>query len=124
MSNPGEKVYSSMLAEVEASEYGRRELAIAHLEMTVQMLLERAMKESGLTAKEIAEKMGVDEVRISNALNGNESINLYQMLRYLYSVGYEVEVRIKPIGFQGEASELEYLNRKPEVRKRKSSTGE
>ena len=122
MSEPEKKVYASLLEEVESTDHGRRELYLADLDLKLEVFLETALKESPLSITEIAEKMGINISKVMEVINGDRSANTYEKLRYIYTLGFEVDITLKPIGFQGEPSELEKLNKKPTSRTRKVST--
>lgn len=121
MSEPEKKVYASLFEEIESTEHGRRELAMADLDLQLEVFLERAVIESGMSNWDIASKMGVEVSRVAEVINGDCSTNLYEKLRYIYTLGFEVDLVLKPIGFQGEPSELERLNKKSTSRPRKVS---
>jgi len=66
--------------------------------------------------------MGINISKVMEVINGDRSANTYEKLRYIYTLGFEVDLILKPIDFQGEPSELEKLNKEPTSRTRKVST--
>ena len=117
------KVYASLLEEIQDSEIGSRELALAELEMRIQTLLHRAFENSSLTLESIAEKMGTNTDRVLEVSEGNVSANLYEMARYLYCLGYKLDVNLYHVRDEDvNLDELKQLNKIPVPRPRLSKT--
>ena len=57
----------------------------------------KAIEARGLTQREAAELLGVDQPKVSQVLNGRlNGFSTERLLRFLTSLGRDVEIRVKP----------------------------
>ncbi len=88
----------SLYEQEEADAKGRLSLAAARLAIEVSSILERAVEESNLTHRELAERLGVTEGRVSQVLNGNGNLQIATLARFLAAVDREAELSLTPVG--------------------------
>lgn len=92
-----EQPEKSLIDEVEATDAGAQGLAAARLAGQVNRLLHRALEESDLEQKDLAEKLGVTQGRVSQVMNGDGNVRIAALARYLRALGYEAEITVKPV---------------------------
>ncbi len=57
----------------------------------------KAIESRGLTQREAAELLGVDQPKVSQVLNGRlNGFSTERLLRFLTSLGRDVEIRVRP----------------------------
>lgn len=88
---------SSLIEQEEATDAGAQGLAAADLAGQVMRLLEEALDFSGLEQKEIAEKLGVTQGRVSQVFNGDGNMRIAAVARYLRALGYESRIVATPV---------------------------
>ncbi len=118
----------SLIEEEEATDTGAQGLAAADLASQVMRLLEQALDASSLEQKDLAEKLGVTQGRVSQVLNGDGNMKIAAVARYLRALGYETHISAIPVvpgqpglprqehrahtrGRQQEATETRYVAR-------------
>lgn len=72
------------------------ELAAARAEIRAIHLLRRAFEASGMTQKNLAERVGVTEGRVSQVLHSEGNLRVTTIARYLRALGYRFELNAKP----------------------------
>jgi transcriptional regulator with XRE-family HTH domain len=72
-------------------------LAAATLAMRVTRMLLAAKSESKLSHREIAERLGVTEGRVSQVLNGDGNVHVATFARFMRALGYTVEIVASPV---------------------------
>lgn len=87
----------SLIEEVEATDAGAQGLAAAKLAGEVNRLLHAALAASNLEQKDLADKIGVTQGRVSQVLNGDGNVRIAALARYLRALGYEAEITLKPV---------------------------
>lgn len=87
----------SFLRELELSQQGTRELAASQLTNDALVLLQTALSSTGVTQKQLAEKLGIGESRVSQVVNGDGNVKLTTFARYLRALGYSVTLEVQPI---------------------------
>lgn len=87
------------------TEEGRLSLAAASLATQVASLIERAKERSNLSGKQLAERLGVTEGRVSQVLNGDGNVRVATLARFLGACGFELHMTARPLS--GEGSVLE-----------------
>jgi transcriptional regulator with XRE-family HTH domain len=90
--NPVE--YESLLEEVENDPVAARELAAAELSMQTLSILNVALARSGLTQRDLAQKIGVTESAVSQTLFGDGNLKIYTLARYLKALGFEASLEL------------------------------
>lgn len=55
--------------------------------------LERSLEESGLSQKELAERLGSTESYVSQVLGGGRNVTLKTLGRFAYHLGYSLKLR-------------------------------
>lgn len=93
----------TLLEEEEATDAGAQGLAAANLAGQVMRLLEQALDASGLEQKDLAEKLGVTQGRVSQVFNGDGNMRIAAVARYLRALGYETRISATPVGSGGQA---------------------
>jgi transcriptional regulator with XRE-family HTH domain len=73
---------------MEADPSDALDLAAARLAVDVCALLGQAFEASGLRAKQLAERLGVSEGRVSQVLNGDGNIRVATLAKFLSAMGY------------------------------------
>jgi len=102
------------LVEREESDPSRNlELAAAEAQVRVAHLLRGALDRSRLSQKELAERVGVTEGRVSQVLNSDGNLRITTIARFLRALGYSFELAGKAAD-----SEVQPLER-PGPRRRK-----
>lgn len=81
------------LYELEMAEpTGKAGLAAAAAASRVMRILERAQAATGATNKEIAERVGVTEGRVSQVLNGDGNIRISTLARFIAAMGLNLKL--------------------------------
>lgn len=88
----------SLYEQVAATPAGARELAAARGEIRVVQLLDLAKEQSGYTNRQLAERLGVGESRVSQVLNGDGNLRVATVARFLHAMGYELELAAADTG--------------------------
>jgi transcriptional regulator with XRE-family HTH domain len=70
------------------------EMAGARLAVRVAELIRLAMKASGLSQRELADRLGVGEARVSQIVNGDGNLRLASIARVFAALGYEAELKV------------------------------
>lgn len=91
------EVRVSFFEDVELSPAGSRELAASQLTNDALVLLQTALSRTGVTQKQLAEKLGIGESRVSQVVNGDGNVKLTTFARYLRALGYSVTLEVQPI---------------------------
>ncbi|OBK30141.1 hypothetical protein A5659_03615 [Mycobacterium sp. 1165196.3] len=94
----------SLVEEVEATDAGAQGLAAADLAGQVSRVLHAALAASGMDQKDLAEKLGVTQGRVSQVLNGDGNLRIAAVARYLRALGYEATIAARPV--EGGPTEL------------------
>lgn len=98
MTNRHHELGEKSLIEIEeTTSAGRQEMAAARLEYSAIKLLNRAMRSSGKSQKELADTIGVGESRVSQVLRGDGNMKVSTLARYLRALGYQGEVSARPV---------------------------
>ena len=87
----------SLVEEEESTDAGAQGLAAADLAGQVMRLLEQALDASGLEQKDLAEKLGVTQGRVSQVFNGDGNMKIAAVARYLRALGYETRISATPV---------------------------
>ena len=87
----------TLFDDLGASPLGARELAASQLTNDALVLLQTALSSTGVTQKQLAEKLGIGESRVSQVVNGDGNVKLTTFARYLRALGYSVTVEVQPI---------------------------
>lgn len=87
----------SLIEAEEATDGGAQGLAAAELAGQVMRLLEQALADSGLEQKDLAEKLGVTQGRVSQVFNGDGNMKIAAVARYLRALGYETRIAATPV---------------------------
>lgn len=93
----------TLLEEEDATDAGAQGLAAANLAGQVMRLLEQALDASGLEQKDLAEKLGVTQGRVSQVFHGDGNMRIAAVARYLRALGYETRISATPFGSGGQA---------------------
>ena len=80
----------------ESSAEGQREMSAARLNLRVVTLLNHAFESSGASQKELADRIGVGESRVSQILNGDGNLRVSTFARYLRALGYVAVIEGRP----------------------------
>jgi predicted XRE-type DNA-binding protein len=103
----------SLFDDLGASPQGARELAASQLTNDALVLLQTALSSTGVTQKQLAEKLGIGESRVSQVINGDGNIKLTTLARYMRALGYAVTVSVTPV--ERNIPELARERRKPAI---------
>lgn len=87
----------TLIEQEEATDTGSQGLAAADLAGQVMRLLEQALDASGLEQKDLAEKLGVTQGRVSQVLNGDGNMRVAAVARYLRALGYQTHLSATPV---------------------------
>lgn len=129
----------TLIEQEEATDAGAQGLAAADLAGQVMRLLGQALDASGLEQKDLAEKLGVTQGRVSQVLNGDGNMKIAAVARYLRGLGYQTHLSATPVepgrpdlpretsrrrrtAARQEVSEARYVARLPK-RSRERTTG-
>ena len=96
----------SMVDEMEHDPAGALELAAARSAVQGSALLSRTFAASGLTQKELAQKVGVTEGRVSQILNEPVNLRLSTLGRYLQAMGFRLRLGVT----RGDVAEITGLD--------------
>lgn len=108
-------------SEVEIAEStaeGRLEMAAAEASLDAIGLLNKALRASGMSQKDLAKALGVGESRVSQVLSGDGNVRMTTLARYLRAAGYTL--RLDAVPAEENVAELP----RPRTRaRRRGSTG-
>jgi predicted XRE-type DNA-binding protein len=107
------KAALSLFDDLGATPLGARELAASQLTNDALVLLQTALASTGVTQKQLAEKLGIGESRVSQVVNGDGNIKLTTLARYMRALGYAVTVSVTPV--ERNIPELTRERRKPAI---------
>jgi predicted XRE-type DNA-binding protein len=107
------KASLSLFDDLGASPLGARELAASQLTNDALVLLQTALSSTGITQKQLAEKLGIGESRVSQVVNGDGNVKLTTLARYMRALGYVVTVNVTPV--ERNIPELTRERRKPAI---------
>lgn len=82
----------TLIEHEEATPVGQREMAAARAEVRVSNLLKKALRLSGMSQRELAERLGVTEGRVSQVINSDGNLRITTVARYLRVMGYELHI--------------------------------
>lgn len=82
----------TLVGELEADPGHNLELAAARAEVRVAGLLRRAFEASAMSQRDLAERVGVTEGRVSQVLNSEGNLRVTTIARYLRALGYSFEL--------------------------------
>lgn len=102
-----------LFEEVGLSPKVSRELAASQLTNDALVLLQTALSSTGVTQKQLADKLGIGESRVSQVINGDGNIKLTTLARYMRALGYAVTVSVTPV--ERNIPELTRERRKPAI---------
>lgn len=85
---------SSMYDELARDPRGRNELAAAELALDVQALIHRAFEENPMTARVVAELLGVTEGRVSQIRNGDGNVRISTLAKVMSALGKRVRISV------------------------------
>lgn len=81
----------------ESTPAGQQGMAAARLALRVRGLMQSALKVSGLSQKELAQRMQLGESRVSQILNGDGNIQISTLARVFRAIGYKIDFVAEPI---------------------------
>ena len=85
---------SSMYDELANDPRGRNELAAAELAIDVQAIIHRAFEESTMTARAVADLLGVTEGRVSQIRNGDGNVRISTLAKVMSALGKRVNISV------------------------------
>ena len=78
-------------------DFGFRNPERALVKSTMAMHIQDAMDARGLTQRQAAEIMGIDQAKVSAIVNGNlKGFTLERLMRFLNALDIDVEITLKP----------------------------
>jgi DNA-binding phage protein len=87
----------SLYAERESTLKGKLGLSAAMAAANIARLLHAAKAGSGLTSKDIAQKLEVSEGRVSQVLSGDGNVHIATVARFVRAMGYELQISAVPV---------------------------
>lgn len=92
------KISPRTLIEIEErSAEGAREMAAARLNLRAVTLINSALTTCGISQKELADRVGVGESRVSQILHSDGNIKISTLARYLRAMGYSATIEAVPV---------------------------
>lgn len=88
---------SSLYDELARDPRGRNELAAAELALDVQSLIHRAFEENPITARAVAELLGVTEGRVSQIRNGDGNVRISTLAKVMSALGKRVRISVSDL---------------------------
>jgi antitoxin component HigA of HigAB toxin-antitoxin module len=82
----------TLAQELEQDPSQRSELSAARAAVDTVALLNRAFSQSGLKAKDLSNRLGITEGRVSQVLNGDGNLRIATVARFLDAMGYRFSV--------------------------------
>jgi len=70
----------------------------ARLAVDAVATMNRAREMAGVSQRELAERLGVGESRVSQILNGDGNVRMATLGRVLGALGYKVRIQVEPVG--------------------------
>lgn len=86
----------TLFDDLGSSPRGARELAASQLTNDALVQLQTALTATGTSQKQLAEKLGIGESRVSQVVNGDGNVKLTTFARYMRALGYSVTFDVKP----------------------------
>lgn len=90
------KKRESLVDKLESSPTGQLEMAAARAAVSAVFLMNRAAEARGITQRELAERVGVTESRVSQVLNGDGNVRLSTLAKFLRALGYRLRLSATP----------------------------
>lgn len=90
------KTNKSEVEIAESTVEGRIEMAAAEASFDAVGLLNKAVRASGLSQRQIADALGVGESRVSQVLSGDGNLRITTLARYLRAAGYALRLEAAP----------------------------
>lgn len=87
---------TSMYEERASTPDGVLGLAAANLAGRVVRLLLQAKERSKITSRDLAERLGITEGRVSQVLNGDGNVHVATLARFLRAMGMRLELSVVP----------------------------
>jgi len=87
----------TLIETIEADPTRSLDLAAAKLAMAVDILMSAMLRTSGSTQKDIAERIGVSEGRVSQVINSDGNLRIAALARYAGAMGYTIELGVTPL---------------------------
>jgi transcriptional regulator with XRE-family HTH domain len=87
---------TTLIQERESTPLGQQGLAAARLAMHVRAVLHQALEATSISQKDLADRLGVGESRVSQILSGNGNIQVSTFGKVLRAIGYKVELNVVP----------------------------
>ncbi|MEU2199543.1 helix-turn-helix transcriptional regulator [Isoptericola sp. NPDC019482] len=69
----------------------------ARLAVDAVATMNRARETAGVSQRELAERLGVGESRVSQILNGDGNVRMATLGRVLRALGYRVRLQVEPV---------------------------
>lgn len=92
----GFELPTTLVEQIDEEPQHNLELAAARSEIRVVHLLQRAFEGSELSQKDLAQRIGVTEGRVSQVLNSEGNLRVTTIARYLRALGYRFEMNAEP----------------------------
>ncbi|MHA7220007.1 helix-turn-helix domain-containing protein [Arthrobacter sp. MDT1-48-3] len=81
----------------EQTSKGQQGMAAARLALRVRATLLNALGASGLSQKELSERLEVGESRVSQILHGDGNVQISTLAKVLRALGYTIEFKVNPV---------------------------
>lgn len=90
-------VEMSLIEARESTPPGQQGMAAARLALRVRSVMQSALKVSGLSQKQLAEKLQLGESRVSQILHGDGNVQVSTLAKVLRGMGYKIELVVEPV---------------------------
>lgn len=77
---------------------GARALSSARLRYEVLRILHEALRKSGLTQVDLAQRMGIRKSAVNQVLRGDGNVRVSTLADYLHAMNFELELRLTSVG--------------------------
>jgi plasmid maintenance system antidote protein VapI len=87
----------SLIERAEATPEGAREMAAARLAVNIEALLEKALRESGMSQSDLARALGVSDGRVSQILNSDGNLRVATIGKVFRALGFQPRLELERV---------------------------
>jgi transcriptional regulator with XRE-family HTH domain len=87
----------SLIEQVEVTPAGAQEMAAARLAVSIESMLDRTMRASGMSQADLAQVLGLTEGRVSQIMNSDGNLRVGTIGRVFRALGFNARLELDPV---------------------------